>query len=148
MLYASEHGPSGFDGPGGGDEINRIEKGGNYGWPLVSHTRTREGTEAPLQVFTPAEAPGSLLAYSGKAFPQYRGHLFFGALKGEGIVVLQLQKDGSLSILGKIATEYGRIREVVEAPDGTIYFSTSNRDGRGSVRDGDDRIYRIIPQKT
>ncbi len=87
-LYSTEHGPSVFDGPAGGDEVNRIEKGKNYGWPLVSHTKTREGTEAPLQIFTPAEAPASLMAYSGKVFPQYRGQLFFGALKGEGIVIL------------------------------------------------------------
>lgn len=76
-LYSSEHGPSVFDGPAGGDEVNRIIKGGNYGWPLVSHTKTQEGTIAPLRVFTPAEAPASLMAYSGKMFPQYRDHLFF-----------------------------------------------------------------------
>lgn len=61
--------------------MNKIEKGKNYGWPLVSHTKTREGTEAPLRVFTPAEAPASLMIYSGKVFPQYEDHLFFGALK-------------------------------------------------------------------
>ncbi len=76
-MYSSEHGPSVFDGPAGGDEVNKIEKGGNYGWPLVSHLKTREGTVAPLRVFTPAEAPASLMAYSGEMFPQYEGHLFF-----------------------------------------------------------------------
>ena len=76
-LYSSEHGPSVFDGPAGGDEVNKIVKGGNYGWPLVSHLKTRDGTVAPLRVFTPAEAPASLMAYSGTMFPQYRDHLFF-----------------------------------------------------------------------
>ncbi|MBP6921580.1 PQQ-dependent sugar dehydrogenase [Candidatus Gracilibacteria bacterium] len=142
QMYSSEHGPSVFDGPAGGDEVNKIEKGGNYGWPLVSHLKTREGTVAPLRVFTPAEAPASLMAYSGEMFPQYEGHLFFGALKGEGIVVLSPEGDG-LALIGKIATSYGRIREVVEAPDGSIYFSTSNRDGRGTLQAGDDKIYRI-----
>ncbi len=142
QMYSSEHGPSVFDGPAGGDEVNKIEKGGNYGWPLVSHLKTREGTVAPLRVFTPAEAPASLMAYSGEMFPQYEGHLFFWALKWEGIVVLSPEGDG-LALIGKIATSYGRIREVVEAPDGSIYFSTSNRDGRGTLQAGDDKIYRI-----
>lgn len=141
-LYSSEHGPSVFDGPAGGDEVNKIVKGGNYGWPLVSHLKTREGTVAPLRVFTPAEAPASLMAYSGTMFPQYRGHLFFWALKGEGIVILAPDGEG-LQLVGKIATDYGRIREVVEAPDGSLYFTTSNRDGRGTIRAGDDRVYRI-----
>ncbi len=142
-LYETEHGPSVFDGPAGGDEVNKIEKGKNYGWPLVSHTKTREGTEAPLRVFTPAEAPASLMIYSGKVFPQYEDHLFFGALKWEGIIILQVQDD-ALALIGKIATTYGRIRDIVEAPDGTIYFSTSNRDGRGTLHTGDDKIYRIV----
>lgn len=141
-LYSSEHGPSVFDGPAGGDEVNKIVKGGNYGWPLVSHLKTREGTVAPLRVFTPAEAPASLMAYSGTMFPQYRGHLFFWALKGEGIVILAPDGEG-LQLVGKIATDYGRIREVVEAPDGSLYFTTSNRDGRGTIRAGDDKVYRI-----
>lgn len=141
-LYSSEHGPSVFDGPAGGDEVNKIVRGGNYGWPLVSHLKTREGTVAPLRVFTPAEAPASLMAYSGTMFPQYRGHLFFWALKGEGIVILAPDGEG-LQLVGKIATDYGRIREVVEAPDGSLYFTTSNRDGRGTIRAGDDKVYRI-----
>lgn len=52
-------------------------------------------------------------------------------------------EDGEMKLIGKIASDYGRIREVVEAPDGSIYFSTSNRDGRGTLRTGDDKIYRI-----
>lgn len=141
-LYSSEHGPSVFDGPAGGDEVNKIVRGGNYGWPLVSHLKTREGTVAPLRVFTPAEAPASLMAYSGTMFPQYSNHLFFWALKGEGIVILTPDGEG-LQLVGKIATQYGRIREVVEAPDGSLYFTTSNRDGRGTIRAGDDKVYRI-----
>src|SRR5690606_37099020 len=63
LLYSTEHGPSGFDGPPGGDEINLIEAGGSYGWPLVSHDERLEGTLPPLAQFTPAEAPASAEFY-------------------------------------------------------------------------------------
>ncbi len=148
VLYSTEHGPSTFDGPPGGDEVNRIEKGANYGWPLVSHDETREGTVAPLIQFTPAEAPGSALIYSGKLFPQFEGDLFFGALIGEGLMRVSFGAGGAVAQYEKIAAvDLGRIREVVEAPDGTIYFSTSNRDGRGDPAEGDDRIFRIVPEQ-
>src|SRR3989344_4936720 len=144
-MYETEHGPSGFDGPGGGDEVNRIEKGGNYGWPLVSHDASLEGTVSPLLIFTPAEAPASALIYSGKLFPQFKDTLFFGALRGENLMRVLLA-DGKVTGFERLfLEEYGRIREVTEGPDGAIYFSTSNRDGRGSPAASDDRIFRIIP---
>lgn len=143
QLYASEHGPSVIDGPRGGDEINKIIKGANYGWPIVSHNRTREGLEPALEVFTPAEAPASLLIYSGDAIPQFKGNFFFGALVGEGIV--RMIPDGGDYKIEKIQTSFGRIREVMQAPDGTIYFTTSNRDGRGQPLPDDDKIYRLYP---
>lgn len=149
-LYSSEHGPSGFDGPGGGDEINRIVKGGNYGWPLVSHEKMREGTIAPIALFTPAEAPGSVLVYVGSIFPQFKGNVFFGALRGEGLWRVQIDVNNPDVVLGQeklFDGEYGRIREVTEGPDGLIYFTTSNRDGRGSPAANDDRVFRIIPKE-
>lgn len=147
-LYESEHGPSIFDGPAGGDEINVIADGKNYGWPLVSHNKLKEGTEPALRVFTPAEAPASLLAYTGTAIPQFTGNLFFGALKGEGLVRLILDQTNPPKVVAveKIATTYGRIRAVAQGPDGAIYFSTSNRDGRGVPTKADDRIFRIRPE--
>lgn len=145
-MYETEHGPSGFDGPGGGDEVNKIEKGGNYGWPLVSHEKTREGTIAPLLIFTPAEAPSSALIYSGKLFPQFKGNLFFGALRGENLMRVSLADGAPTGFERLFHEEYGRIREVTEGPDGAIYFATSNRDGRGSPAANDDRIFRIVPQ--
>lgn len=72
VLYSTEHGPSGNDGPGGGDEVNVITKGSNYGWPVVSHERTEPGMENPKLVFTPAEAPASGMFYSGAVFSQFK----------------------------------------------------------------------------
>jgi len=146
ILYETEHGPSGFDGPGGGDEVNLLLPGKNYGWPKVSHEKSAPEFESPLVVFTPAEAPASLLIYSGGAIPAWRGQLFFGALKGEGLMRIVLDEDNpkrveSYEKLQEV--DFGRIREVTEGPDGLIYFTTSNRDGRGNPRDGDDRIFRI-----
>lgn len=146
-LYETEHGPSVFDGPAGGDEINLIEQGQNYGWPLVSHDKSKTGTVSPLLVYTPAEAPASAMFYSGKMFPQFKNNLFFGALKGEGIMRIVLDQKSpdkvlSYQKLGEIG--YGRIREVVEGPNGEIYFSTSNTDGRGKTRSNDDKIFKII----
>lgn len=149
LLYETEHGPSGFDGPGGGDEVNLIEKGKNYGWPLVSHEKRQIGTEAPLLVFTPAEAPASLLIYSGRQFGEWQGNLFFGALKGEGLmrIVLDTSDPKKIRSYEKLqAVDFGRIRDVVEGPDGFIYITTSNRDGRGTPTIDDDRILRIRPE--
>jgi glucose/arabinose dehydrogenase len=148
-LYATEHGPSVFDGPAGGDEVNVIEKGGNYGWPLVSHEHSREGLVSPLLVFTPAEAPGSLMMYSGRVFPEWRGDLFFGALKGEGLMRIRMDSTDpkKVAAYGKLReVKLGRIRAVVEGPDGNLYFTTSNRDGRSTPAALDDRIFRIRAQ--
>jgi glucose/arabinose dehydrogenase len=147
QMFSTEHGPSGFDGPGGGDEINMIQAGGNYGWPLVSHDEKLEGTIAPIIQFTPAEAPASLSFYTSDVLPMFTGSLFFGALRGEGLVRVVLSDSDPKEIISveKIISDIGRVRDVVQGPDGFIYFSTSNRDGRGSAREGDDHIYRIAP---
>lgn len=146
ILYSTEHGPSGFDGPGGGDEVNVIVKGGNYGWPEVSHKESREGMISPVLEFTPAVAPASGMFYKSDLLPQFRNNFFFGCLRGSGIMRVVVDSNNPLKIISfeKLFSEkYGRIREIAESPDGDIYFSTSNRDGRGRVRDGDDKIYRI-----
>lgn len=147
VFYESEHGPSGNDGPAGGDEINHIEAGNNYGWPLVSHDESLTGTQSPLMQFTPAIAPAAILFYSSGTLTMFQGKLLLGALRGEGLALISLAADDPNTIekVEWLIEDVGRVREVTAGPDGTIYFSTSNRDGRGSPRAGDDKIYRIIP---
>ncbi|HEY6806453.1 MAG TPA: PQQ-dependent sugar dehydrogenase [Pyrinomonadaceae bacterium] len=144
LMFQTEHGPSGFDGPGGGDEVNIVEKGKNYGWPLIHHKDTRAGLESPLLEYTPACAPASGMFYRGAKFPAFKGNFFFGCLRGEGLMRIVLNGRTVVS-QEKLITKYGRIRDVAEGPDGYLYFSTSNRDGRGKPTDDDDRIIRLVP---
>ncbi len=132
-LWSNEHGPR------GGDEINRIERGENYGWPAVSHgmeywgpvavgeATHKEGMVAPVKVYIPSIAPGSLLLYEGAAFPKWRGNLFSGALKMRHLnrVVLDgagipLQEERLLMELNE------RIRALTESAEGWLYFSTDS----------------------
>jgi glucose/arabinose dehydrogenase len=145
LMFQTEHGPSGFDGPGGGDEVNIVEKGKNYGWPTIHHKETAPGLESPLLEYTPACAPASGSFYRGSVFPQFKGNFFFGCLRGERLIRVVL--DGRRVVSQEdLVKNYGRIREVAEGPDGYLYFSTSNRDGRGKPASDDDRILRLVPQ--
>lgn len=145
LLWETEHGPSGFDGPGGGDEVNIIERGRNYGWPVIHHRAKKGGMEAPILEYTPACAPGSGMFYRGSEFPRFKGNFFFGCLRGERIIRVVTNGRQVVSQENLLENKYGRIREVAEGPDGYIYFSTSNRDGRGSPANDDDRILRLVP---
>jgi aldose sugar dehydrogenase len=149
IMYSTEHGPSLFDGPAGGDEVNIITPGGNYGWPIVSHDKAKDGLISPLILFTPAEAPASAMVYDGEAFNLFKGDLFFSALVGEGIIRVKFDPQDPQRVLSYSKLDIGdlgRIRETTQGPDGYIYFTTSNRDGRGQIQDGDDKIYRIKPK--
>ncbi len=144
LMFQTEHGPSGFDGPGGGDEVNIVEKGKNYGWPTIHHTQSAPGLESPLLEYTPACAPASGMFYRGSVFPQFKGNFFFGCLRGERMIRVVL--DGRRVVSQEnLLQNYGRIREVAEGPDGYLYVSTSNRDGRGRPAEDDDRIMRLVP---
>jgi len=153
ILYSTEHGPSGFDGPGGGDEVNVIVKGGNYGWPVVSHEESEKGMISPLLTFTPAVAPASGMFYDSDVIPEFKDNFFFGCLRGNALYrVIPEDKDPSkIKSFEKIKdidfNKIGRIRDVAQGPDGAIYFSSSNKDGRGDVRNGDDKIYRIVKKQ-
>jgi len=149
LQFQTEHGPSGFDGPGGGDEVNIVEKGKNYGWPVVHHKMTREGMVSPLLEFTPAIAPSGASFVTGPKLPALKGDFLFACLIGERLMRVRLDPANPRRVLDTeplFVREFGRLREVQNGPDGAIYFTTSNRDGRGSVRRGDDRILRLTQE--
>jgi glucose/arabinose dehydrogenase len=145
-MYATEHGPSLFDGPAGGDEINHIIPGGNYGWPLVSHKEKLDEAEEPMLLFTPAVAPSGITFVKGDRFSSLTHTLLFAGLKGEGLyrVVLKATDPGKVKEYQKLSgIAVGRVRDVFEGPDGNIYFLSSNKDGRGNPTAGDDSVYRL-----
>jgi aldose sugar dehydrogenase len=124
-LFSTEHGPAGFD------EINEIREGENYGWPAVTGSDHGDFT-APLKVYEDSVAP------SGATF--WRGEFWFATLRGESLRHVELD-DGSEDVL--LDGEYGRLRTVRVGPDDALYVLTSNRDGRGSPEEGDDRVLRV-----
>lgn len=141
-LFAPEFGPD-VD-----DEVNLIEPGGNYGWPEVTGEAGVDGFTDPILVRQPPEASwsGGTVLTDG-AIPQWEGDLFVAALRGERLWRLPLTADGEVDGEPEelYAGEHGRLREVTQAPDGSLWVLTNNTDGRGSPRDGDDRILRIGP---
>lgn len=129
-IYEQEHGPR------GGDEINHIKKGLNYGWPKATYGREYwglgigsekvPGTEQPVKYYVPSIAPSSLMIYSGKMFPQWKNHFFNAALKSQHINIVAINDKKAGPEL-KIAEDLGeRIRHIDEAPNGAIYFSTDS----------------------
>ncbi len=143
-MWSSEHGPSGFDGPEGYDKINIITKGANYGWPTVYGGNTFPGSTGPVHVYVSPVAPAGLMFYNGDLLPQFKGHIFVGALRGTSLLHL-VPSGNALSRFEQLFTSYGRLRALTTGPEGAIYFSTSNNDGRGMPNTGDDHIYKIVP---
>jgi glucose/arabinose dehydrogenase len=134
-VWVTEHGPQ------GGDELNLIQAGRNYGWPVVGfgvnyrtgaaiHQGThREGMEQPVHVWVPSIGVSGLLLYTGDRFPQWKGSLFAGGLAGEQLARLTL--DGQRATLEEtLVRRQGRIRDVRQGPDGLIYLAIDNRQGQ------------------
>ncbi|MEO5860013.1 MAG: PQQ-dependent sugar dehydrogenase [Pyrinomonadaceae bacterium] len=146
LMFQTEHGPSQFEGRGGGaDEVNIVEAGKNYGWPTIYGETTQAGLESPLLEYSPACAPASAAFYSGDKLPQFKGNFFLGCLRGAKIIRVVLDGRKVVRQEDLLPGNLGRIREIGEGADGLLYFSTSNRDGRGSPGADDDRIMRIAP---
>ena len=133
-LYLVEHGPK------GGDELNLIEPGVNYGWPVITYGlsysgfKIGEGTHKagmaqPVHHWTPSISPSGLMIYDGDAFPNWRGSFFIGALSGRLLDRLEI-RDGKVSVEERLLEDWGRrIRDVRQGPDGLIYLLTDARNG-------------------
>jgi glucose/arabinose dehydrogenase len=134
-LWTNEHGPQ------GGDEVNVMRAGRNYGWPVITYganyvtgTRIGEGTvkagmEQPLHYWVPSIAPSGMAFYPGDAFPGWRGNLLVGALRDEMLVRLELDGEKVVREERLIKGAIGRIRDVRVGPDGLVYLLTDERDG-------------------
>ena len=142
-LWEHEHGPR------GGDEVNLIEKGKNYGWPVIGygidysgakiHESTQKaGMEQPLKYWVPSIAPSGMTFYTGNVFVPWRGSLFVGALAGQLLVRLELDGDKVVREERLLQQLRERIRDVREGPDGALWLATDSSSGR---------ILRLTPAK-
>jgi glucose/arabinose dehydrogenase len=144
QLYATEHGNS------ANDEVNTIVAGSNYGWPEIQGPQTREGMVTPIITSGSNNtwAPSGATFVAANTFPQLRGSFLFAGLRSATLWKLDV---ATLQLTPLLADQYGngygRLRDVREAPDGTLYVLTSNQDGRGSPAATDDRILRIVPDR-
>lgn len=149
-LFASEHGPSGEYLLFANDEINCIQKGGNYGWPEAVGAPGKKPYIDPLVAWKKTTPPSGITFYNGSKLMNSKGNLFIASLRSEALLRIKIKRDAGIYSVDRIERwfegKYGRMRDVVEGPDGFLYFLTNNRDGRGSPRKGDDRIYRISPE--
>ena len=130
VLFAHEHGPR------GGDEVNVVRAGVNYGWPIISYGREyltrapvgegthREGMAQPIHEWTPSIAPSGLTVYDGDRFPGWRGNLFVGALRFRLVARLVLDGERVVHEERLLEDRYGRIRDVRTGPDGLLYLLT------------------------
>ncbi|MGE0232467.1 MAG: PQQ-dependent sugar dehydrogenase [Flavobacteriaceae bacterium] len=128
-------------GPRGGDELNRIERGGNYGWPLVSWGRHYNGADIPdpptrpefigsVRHWTPVIAPSGMIFYTGAMFPEWKGSAMIGGLQAAGIVRVPFERGAVPKDAREERIHLGaRVRDVEQAPDGSVYVLTDDSDG-------------------
>lgn len=141
QLFATEHGTSVHD------EINIIQPGKNYGWPTVIGPARDPRFVDPILTFTPNIAPSGA-AFAGRRYPEWQGNLLFATLRGRHLhrVVLAPPDYALVPTHERLFDDtFGRLRDIVEGPDGALYLLTNNRDGRGSPAPDDDKLLRIVP---
>ena len=154
QLIATDHGPSGFPNEyfrRDRDELNAIAAGSNQGWPTEAGSSTDRRFASPLVTWSsPGIAPSGAAAYIGP-YTLWRNSVFVAALKGEQLrrVALEESATGVKAVRDEVwfAGTFGRLRAVAMGPDGSVYFTTSNRDGRGVPKPGDDHVLRLRPRQ-
>ena len=144
QLWEIEHGTN------GGDELNRVEKGKNYGWPLVAYgeeysgrpipgaVTARDGFEQPAYYWDPVIAPSGAQFYTGDAFPDWKGSLFVGGMKDRKLVRLTLENDRVTGEEHLLADRKQRVRDVRQGPDGALYIVTD---------EGNGELWRVAPRR-
>ncbi len=147
-LYETEHGPSGGQYGVGQDEVNYLQPGKNYGWPVVHGDQSQTGMVNPIIQSGTSEtwAPSGCTFVTGGPWD---GSFLFAGLAGQTLYRLTLDKADPTKVLGfekLFAGKYGRLRDVVQGPDGSLYILTNNTDGRGAPKPGDDRILKLTLQ--
>jgi glucose/arabinose dehydrogenase len=146
-LWSTEHGPR------GGDELNLIRKGANYGWPVITYGMNYDGRpitgqthaagmEQPVVHWTPSIAASGLAVCVGDRFPRWRNDLLAGGLASEELHRLRV-KDGQVVDQEIVVKNQGRIRDVVCGPDGLVYLALNFREGRGAEK---SRLVRLVPE--
>ncbi|MHB1006601.1 MAG: PQQ-dependent sugar dehydrogenase [Chloroflexota bacterium] len=150
QLYEVEHGPSSI-GPTGccHDEVNRVTPGANYGWPdIVGKGGDHRFVDPVLETGNDTWAPSGAAFYDGSLLAPWRGDLFIGTLRGRHLHRVRFGgPNGDQVVADEVlfANQFGRLRAVKVGPEGALYLTTSNRDGRGIPSPQDDRILRVVP---
>lgn len=136
-VYAVEHGPD------RNDELNRLAPGGNYGWPAAAGKSGDDEYRDPVVTWTPTVGPAGLTYYTGP-IDGWRDSFFLGTLRATHLRQVRLDADGE-TVQNTLYGDLGRLRTTFTGPDGHLYFTTSNQDGRGDPDPTDDEIYRVRP---
>lgn len=151
VLVVTDHGPSGELMRRGLDEVNVARAGDNLGWPKVSGCDDVTGSVAPLMTWTTAAPPGGAAVYTGDKIPEWKGSVLIGTLGSRHLHRVTLSKElrtleqHEVYFQGDPPAGFGRLRDVVNGPDGYLYVTTSNCDGRGTCPADQDKILRIVP---
>jgi glucose/arabinose dehydrogenase len=144
-LVVSDHGPSGELGRRGGDELSVARAGDNLGWPTIWKCESKEGMVTPALTWDEAVPPGGAAVYTGAELPEWKGSVLIGSLGARHLhrVVFDDQHRQVRSHEVHLKGDHGRLRDVVMGPDGHLYVTTSNCDGRGTCGADKDAILRI-----
>lgn len=144
-LWVSDHGPSGELGRSGHDKVSVAKAGDNLGWPTTYRCESQQGLVTPAIVWQQALPPGGAAIYTGDAIPEWQGSFIVAALRAEHLqrVVIDPQTNQVQLHEVYLQGEQGRLREAIMGPDGELYVTTSNCDGRGSCPPQQDKILRI-----